>query len=103
MGRVNSCKRIGLANSWGCKSADGTFVVFRPTSAIQAIVRWFESGFDLSQNGEKNHSSKLTQNLVDEIRSRYSSEKTSVRKLSKEYNISKTQINDIINYKYWNI
>lgn len=70
---------------------------------IKTIHKWIKSqGVSVkAQSGSRNHRSKISQDLVDKIRSRYSSEKISVRQLSKEYNIGKTQINDIINNKYW--
>jgi hypothetical protein len=41
MGRVNSCKRLTLANSWGVDSADGTFLAFGPRKNLPRLLRWF--------------------------------------------------------------
>lgn len=70
---------------------------------IRTIHKWIKSqGVSIkSQSGSRNHRSKLTQETVDEIRSRYASEKISMQKLSEIYSISKTQISDIINHKVW--
>lgn len=42
MGRVNSKKRWKLAESWGCDSADGTFLTFGPSVNLPKLLRWFE-------------------------------------------------------------
>lgn len=42
MGRVNSRKRWKLAESWGCDSADGTFLTYAPDHNLQRMLRWFE-------------------------------------------------------------
>lgn len=51
--------------------------------------------------GMQNGKSKLTDNIVLEIRNKYNSKNYSSRMLAKEYNISKTNILDIINKKIW--
>lgn len=40
MGRVNSYKRIKLADSWGVDSVDGTFIRFAPTQNTPRLVGW---------------------------------------------------------------
>lgn len=40
MGRVNSYKRLKLANDWGCDSADGTYLRFTGAPGVKNIVRW---------------------------------------------------------------
>jgi hypothetical protein len=42
MGRVNSYRRIRLANSWGCDSADGTYLRFTGPSGVEKILGWFK-------------------------------------------------------------
>ena len=42
MGRVNSLKRLRLAEAMGCHSADGTFGAFAPDQDIPRIRRWVE-------------------------------------------------------------
>jgi hypothetical protein len=42
MGRVNSFKRLKIANDWGCDSADGTYLRFTGTSGVATIVKWME-------------------------------------------------------------
>jgi len=51
--------------------------------------------------GEECYLSKLTEQQVIEIRSRYANEDTSKRKLAKEYNVSAFAIGSIINRKTW--
>lgn len=40
MGRVNSYKRLKLANDWGCDSADGTYLRFTGPPGIVNIAKW---------------------------------------------------------------
>jgi len=40
MGRVNSFKRLKLANDWGCDTADGTFLAFGPTVNLPRLLAW---------------------------------------------------------------
>jgi len=40
MGRVNSLKRLRLAKSVGCKSADGTYLVFGPNRNLPKLLSW---------------------------------------------------------------
>lgn len=42
MGRVNSYKRLKLANDWGCDTADGTFLAFGPTVNLPRLLAWFQ-------------------------------------------------------------
>lgn len=42
MGRVNSYKRLKIANDWGCDSADGTYLRFTGLSGVATIVKWME-------------------------------------------------------------
>lgn len=51
--------------------------------------------------GEECHLSKLTEQQVIEIRSRYANEETSNRKLAKDYNVSAFAVSSIINRKTW--
>ena len=71
---------------------------------IQTIHKWIKSqGVSAKmQHGSRNSGSKISLEIANNIRDRYASEKISVRKLAEEYEISKSQINDIINGKYWN-
>jgi hypothetical protein len=41
MGRVNSKKRWKLAESWGCDSADGTFLTYGPAVNLPKLLNWF--------------------------------------------------------------
>lgn len=41
MGRVNSYKRLALADSWGVDSADGTFLKFGMTNNVPRMLAWF--------------------------------------------------------------
>lgn len=52
--------------------------------------------------GENNGSAKLTNIEVEEIRFKYKYNNLSSRKLAIHYNVSKTNILDIVNYKIWN-
>lgn len=40
MGRVNSYRRLLLASSWGCNSADGTFLAFGPQQNVPRLLAW---------------------------------------------------------------
>jgi hypothetical protein len=40
MGRVNSGRRLKLAASWGCHTADGTFLAFGPDQNLPRLLRW---------------------------------------------------------------
>ena len=42
MGRVNSAKRLALADSFGCSSADGTFIGFAPERNVDRMAGWFD-------------------------------------------------------------
>lgn len=42
MGRVNSFKRLKLANDWGCYSADGTYLKFGPKINMPKLARWLD-------------------------------------------------------------
>ncbi len=44
MGRVNSRKRLRLAESWGCDSADGTFLAFGPNVNLPKLLSWRAQG-----------------------------------------------------------
>lgn len=41
MGRVNSYKRLALAESWGIDTADGTFLKFGMRTNIPRLLAWF--------------------------------------------------------------
>lgn len=43
MGRVNSLRRMRLAESLGCDSADGTFIKFGPDVNLPKVERWIET------------------------------------------------------------
>jgi len=40
MGRVNSYRRLKLANDWGCDSADGTYLRFTGPPGVERILEW---------------------------------------------------------------
>lgn len=42
MGRVNSYKRLALAQSWGVDTADGTFLAFGPRTNLPRLVSWLD-------------------------------------------------------------
>lgn len=42
MGRVNSLRRMRLAESLGCDSADGTFIKFGPDLNVPKVERWLQ-------------------------------------------------------------
>jgi len=42
MGRVNSYKRLERAALWGCDSADGTYVRFRPDAYVGRVCQWLD-------------------------------------------------------------
>lgn len=42
MGRVNSYKRLALAQSWGVDTADGTFMAFGPKQNLPRLLVWLD-------------------------------------------------------------
>ena len=54
---------------------------------------------DLS--GENNPNSKLTYEIANEIRERYSKGNITYKEIALEYNINKGYVGYIINYKVW--
>jgi len=52
MGRVNSKKRLVLAASWGCDSADGTFIRFAPDANLPRLLRWVDEVDRLKTEGQ---------------------------------------------------
>lgn len=42
MGRVNSYKRLALAQSWGMDTADGTFLKYGPETNLPHLLRWLD-------------------------------------------------------------
>lgn len=53
--------------------------------------------------GESNPKAKINAEIVNRIRSDYSSGKFSQRQLAKKYGISQPQINGIINNRFWKV
>lgn len=43
MGRVNSLRRLRIAQSFGCATADGTFLAFGPDTNLPRLRRWIET------------------------------------------------------------
>ena len=43
MGRVNSAKRIALAESWGVDTADGTYLAFTGESGLDTVLSWLRT------------------------------------------------------------
>lgn len=42
MGRVNSLRRLGIAEWFGCDSADGTYLAFGPDKNLPRLLRWVD-------------------------------------------------------------
>jgi hypothetical protein len=42
MGRVNSLKRMKIAESWGCDSTDGTYATYAPTKNVPNLLAWLD-------------------------------------------------------------
>lgn len=42
MGRVNSYKRLALAQGWGVDTADGTFLAYGPTQNLPRLLAWLD-------------------------------------------------------------
>lgn len=40
MGRVNSARRLRLAEAWGCHTVDGTFLAFGPDRNLPRLLGW---------------------------------------------------------------
>lgn len=43
MGRVNSYRRLALAESWGVDTADGTFLGFAPKTNLPRMLKWLDT------------------------------------------------------------
>lgn len=43
MGRVNSLRRLRIAEEFGCDSVDGTFLAFAPTTNVPRLLHWLKS------------------------------------------------------------
>ncbi|MBA3824526.1 MAG: hypothetical protein H0X24_11615 [Ktedonobacterales bacterium] len=48
-GRVNSYERLELMTSWGCDTADGTYIAFAPNLHLDNILRWLNRVNSLQQ------------------------------------------------------
>ena len=55
------------------------------------------------KTGEENPSSKLTWEIVNEIRILYQTGNTSLRKLAKKYEVSNITIENVIKYRTWKV
>lgn len=64
-------------------------------------IHAYNSGLSKPINGSQNGRSKLSEEQVLEIRTKYSSKKISQRELSKLYNVSQCLINNIVNTVNW--
>jgi len=53
------------------------------------------------RTGDRNPASKLTWNIVKEIRDSYKEGNTSIRKLAKKYNVSNITIENVIKHRTW--
>jgi hypothetical protein len=42
MGRVNSRRRLEAAQMFGCDSADGTMIAFKPDERLEQVTRWLD-------------------------------------------------------------
>ena len=42
MGRVNSARRLKIADEFGCDSADGNFLGCGPDKNLPRMMRWFD-------------------------------------------------------------
>ncbi|MFF9040515.1 hypothetical protein ACF090_34190 [Streptomyces sp. NPDC014892] len=42
MGRVNSRTRLGIAEWFGCDSADGTYLAYGPDRNLPRLLRWID-------------------------------------------------------------
>lgn len=42
MGRVNSLRRLRLAQQWGCSSVDGTYLTFGPVVNLPRVLGWLD-------------------------------------------------------------
>lgn len=49
MGRVNSYRRLKLADDWGCDSADGTYLRFTGPPGVENILKWLQK---IKENNE---------------------------------------------------
>jgi len=61
----------------------------------------FNTGLQVNPKGQDHRMAKLTEQDVFDIRSKYIPRIYSTHKLAKEYNMSSTNIKDIVNRKIW--
>lgn len=61
----------------------------------------YDTGLKYGLKCENHGRAKLTQQQVNEIRTKYAPRKYSMRKLAKEYGVNKSQIHNIIHNKCW--
>src|SRR5260221_14285962 len=43
MGRVNSERRMLIANRWDCDTADGTYLRYRPDENLPKLLSWLDT------------------------------------------------------------
>ncbi len=82
-----------------CVNKDHLFLGSRQDNINDMINKYGSE--KISNYGEKNGNSKLTEKDIDEIRNIYVTDKMSMDKIAENYNVSKTNISDIINNKIW--
>jgi len=67
------------------------------------IIHSFKNGFHKPQRGSLNGAAKLNEAQVREIRLLYATRNYLQREIASKYNISRTSISLIINYKRWSV
>ena len=67
------------------------------------ILDMTNKGRGVYQKGENSHFSKLTSEIVEEIRSKYTGKRGEKVKLAKEYGVVVTTITNILNNKSWKV
>jgi len=80
-----------------CVNPDHLFLGTRKDNIIDKVNKGRQS----SLFGEKNKASKLTEEKVKEIRSKYIPKKYTYKMLSKEFNVSLCTIRDVIKRNTW--
>lgn len=54
MGRVNSYRRLAMAQAWGVDSADGTFLAFAPDANLPRLLAWLQRASSASKQTRMN-------------------------------------------------
>ena len=96
-----TCQKISLAKS-GKKQSKETIKKRADKLRGQKRTQEQKNKLSITKRGELNHQSKLTENIVLDIRAEYETTKISYKDLAKKHNVALSTISDIIKKRTWN-